>query len=248
MAREVTVSRNGVLYRLDLRDDVQREIYFDIYERSEVRGALLLVPNGGICLDAGANNGAFALQFAKQVGPKGLVHAFEPDFTVWSRLKENCLLNSFENRLYCHHLALTNRNGTAVFYKSDSVHSGWGSLAEFRDIAVQMETVKVTTLDDFLAGENLSRVDLLKVDVEAHEPELLEGARASLQHHVFRYILIEFNGQRLKERGKTLNDFLHPLMAAGYKVVRPTSERLEDMTTGAVPIESVLINFLFAAP
>ena len=247
ISREVVANCGGVIYRLDLRDDVQRELYFGIYERREIREALKLIPSDGICLDAGANNGAFALQFAKKVGPKGQVHAFEPDSIVYSRLKANCLLNGFESRLKCHQLAVSNVTGTVTFHKSDSKHSGWGSLADFKDIAVGAENVQSVTLDDFLAKENISGVDFLKVDVEAHEPELLEGARNSLRNHVFRFILIEFNGSRLRERGKSLEDFLNPLLIAGYEVIRPRADELRQILAGSIPNETVLINFLFAA-
>ena len=248
IAREVVADCGGVLYRLDLRDNVQRELYFGVYERGEIRDALELIPSGGICLDVGANNGAFAVQFAKKVGEKGVVHAFEPDSVVCSRLKANCLLNGFETRFKCHQLAVSNVTGALTFYKSDSRHSGWGSLTEFKDIAVKAETVHAVTLDDFLARENISRVDFLKVDVEAHEPELLEGARNSLRNHVFRFILIEFNGFRLKERGKSLGDFFSPLLTAGYSVVGSRAGKLDEMLTGSIPTESILINFLFGTP
>ena len=248
MVREVVANCGGVLYRLDLGDDVQRELYFGIYERLEIREALKLVPIGGTCIDVGANNGAFALVFAKKVGEKGIVYAFEPDSVVYSRLQANCRLNGFEERLKCYQMAVSNVTAALTFYKSDAQHSGWGSLAEFKDIAKQAETVQSTTLDEFLASENISRVDLLKVDVEAHEIELLEGAQSSLQRQLFRFILIEFNGQRLKERGKSLRDFLNPLLSVGYEVVRPTPNTLNDMMTGSIPAETVLINFLLAAP
>jgi FkbM family methyltransferase len=248
IAREVVADCGGVLYRLDLREDIQRELYFGVYESSEIWDALKLIPSGGTCLDVGANNGAFALQFAKKVGRKGVVHAFEPDSVICSRLKANCLLNRFETWFKCHQLAVSNVTDTLTFYKSDSKHSGWGSLAEFKDIAVKAEIVHAITLDDFLASENISRVDFLKVDVEAHEPEVLEGARNSLRNHVFRFILTEFNGFRLKERGKSLDDLLNPLLTAGYNVVRPRADMVNDMLSGSIPNETVLINFLFATP
>jgi hypothetical protein len=60
MNREVTADCNGVSFRLDLRDDVQPEIYFNVYETAEIRAALNSIPAGGVCLDVGANCGAFA--------------------------------------------------------------------------------------------------------------------------------------------------------------------------------------------
>src|SRR6266567_433264 len=214
--REVSAMCGGVRFRLDLHDDLQREIYFNVFERSELRQALKLIPMSGTCLDIGANNGVFALQFARKVGANGLVHAFEADPYVYSRLLVNTQLNNFESVLKCHQLAVSNVNGPVTFYKSGRHHTGWGSLEKFTDIAEQTATVQSITLDDFLARERIRRVDFLKVDIEAYEPELLEGARDSLQNQVFRYVLIEFKGIRLAERGKSLEDFLEPILGNGY--------------------------------
>jgi FkbM family methyltransferase len=247
MRREVTADCGGILYRLDLADDVQRELYFNQYERADIRQALALIPVGGTCVDVGANNGAFALQMARKVGEKGLVHAFEPDQQVFARLQHNCRLNGFEDRLHCHNIAVSNHTGPISFYQSARDHSGWGSLVRFGDIAVKTQEVEGVKLDDFLARERIRRVDVLKIDVEAHEPELLEGAQASLAGAVFRFVLIEFNGIRLAERGKTLDDFLRPFLHAGYKPAKLRLDLLKKMQAGLVPAATVCANFLFEA-
>ena len=247
MTREVTTACDGVRYRLDLRDDVQREIYFNIFERRELKCALELIPAGGICIDVGANNGAFALQFARTVGPNGIVHAFEPDAEIFARLQTNCRLNGFEAFLKCHQLAVSNVTASLTFHRSDPRHSGWGSLEEFQDIASQRETVESITLDDFVNREAIRRVDFLKVDIEAHEPELLEGARDSLRNRVFRYLMIEFNGIRLNERGKSLEEFLAPILGNGYTSVGFRKPGLEDLRNTTIAPESVCTSLLFSA-
>lgn len=246
MRREVTADCDGILYRLDLQDDVQRELYFNRYEDRDIQQAMDLIPQGGTCLDVGANNGAFALRMAQKVGENGLVHAFEPDRYVFQRLLHNSCLNGFENQLHCHNVAITNSTGPIAFYRSERAHSGWGSLIKFGGIAVQEDSVEGTTLDHFITAERIRKVDLIKIDVEANEPELLEGARQSLVDHVFRYIFIEYNGYRLVERGKTLDDFLQPMITAGYQPVKLRIELLRKMQQGLVPLRSVCTNFLFA--
>ena len=248
MAREITADCQGIWFRLDLRDDVQREIYFNIYEQEDLQQTLDLIPSGGTCIDVGANNGAVALRLAKKVGKLGVVHALEPDPAILARLETNCRLNGFESFMKCHPLAASNVNGSVAFYGSDPRHSGWGSLARFADIAVDSRTVKTVTLDSFLAEQRIRSVDFLKVDVEAHEPELLEGARGSLMAKVFRYILIEFNGIRLAQRGKSLADVVTPLAAAGYRATRFRAELLQKMQDGLVAPESICTNFLFEIP
>jgi len=246
MAREILAACDGIQFQLDLRDDIQRELYFNVYEREDLKLALDLIPVGGTCIDVGANNGAFALQFARKVGPAGAVHAYEPDPAVFSRLWSNRCLNRFEKTLHCHRAAVSNINGSVTFHASDPGHSGWGSLIEFSDIAVRTSAVNATTLDAIVASENLGKVDLLKIDVEAHEPEVLAGGRESLEQQKFRFILIEFNGIRLAERGKTLEDFLQPLKNAGYAPFRLRTDLIRKMIDGVTAPETVVTNFLFA--
>jgi FkbM family methyltransferase len=244
---EVFATCDGVRYKLDLRDDIQRELYFNIYERNDLRLALDLIPKGGTCIDIGANSGAFALHFAKKVGPRGRVHAYEPEPANFSRLIANCRLNGFENVLSCHRAAVSNINGTVSFYGNVPGHSGWGSLVRFGDLAAQAEQVDATTLDRIIATEHLETVDLLKVDIEAHEPELLAGGANALAQHKFRFILIEFNGIRLADRRKTLEDFLRPLREAGYAPFKLRTELMQKMLRRTIPPETVVTNFLFAA-
>jgi FkbM family methyltransferase len=247
MAREIVADCNGIHYQLDLRDDIQRELYFNVYEREDLKLALDLIPVGGTCIDVGANNGAFALQFARKVGPAGVVHAYEPDPTIFSRLWSNRCLNRFEKVLYCHRVAVSNVNGSVTFHGSDPGHSGWGSLIEFNDIAVRTSAVNATTLDAIVAAENLGKVDFLKIDVEAHEPEVLAGGKVALAEQKFRYVMIEYNGIRLAERGKTLEDFLQPLKDAGYAPVMFRTDLIRQMLERVVPPETIVTNFLFAS-
>jgi len=247
MNREVVSTCDGLRYQLYLGDDVQRELYFNIYERRDLRMALDLIPVGGVCIDVGANNGAFALQFARKVGKLGLVHAFEPDPRVFPRLQTNCALNCFQDYMKCHQLAVSNLTGRLPFYQSDLGHSGWGSLAEFKDIAVGREYIEAVTMDHFLARENIHSVDFLKVDVEAHEPELLEGARDSLLKQLFRFILIEFNGIRLAQLGKSLDSYLVPLLGAGYRPLKPLARELEVIKNDLEAQRLLCTNMLFTA-
>jgi FkbM family methyltransferase len=245
MQREVLAKCNGINYRLDLSDDVQRELYFGIYEQKDRAEVLSLIPSGGTCIDAGANNGAWAMEFARKVGPTGMVHAFEPDPGVFSRLLANRHLNAFEN-VVCHQRAVSNINGRMPLFRSDPAHSGWGSLVEFHDIAVETRQVEVITLDSFVHKERISRVNLLKVDVEAHEPELLEGSAECLRKQIFEFVLIEFNGTRLAQRGKSLDDLLTPFLEAGYVPVRLRLDVLQKLRDKTLSSEGIVTNLLFA--
>jgi len=242
---EVLAICDGTRYRLDLKDDVQREVYFRTYDLTDFHCALEAIPPGGTCLDLGANVGEFALRFANWVGPTGRVFAFEADPGVFSRLALNRDLNGLGCQLECIQAAVSNVNRTVNFYGSGPEHSGWGSMVEFKDISRSVSAVQALTLDAFLAERGISKVDFLKIDVEAHEPEVLEGACESLRHHVFRFVLIEFNGFRLAQRGKSFEDFVAPLESAGYAATKLRLDEFNGIRSGQLSPEKVCTNFLF---
>jgi FkbM family methyltransferase len=241
-----SITCGGVRLDLDLTDDVQRAIYYECYETRDRDLILPLVPSGGTCLDVGANVGYYTLHFAKRVGPRGRVFAFEPDPRNAARLRRNIALNGFDSFASVMEAAVSDRDGRATLHRSEDAHSGWGSLtAHVRETSAV--EVPVTTLDSFLRAERLDRVHLLKVDVEGSEIELLRGARRSLESRLIAHLFIEFNGVRLAERGLGLREFLEPLEAAGYLPAAPHVELVRRMARGEVPPHTVWPNLLFTA-
>jgi FkbM family methyltransferase len=129
-----------------------------------------LCKHSEVILDIGANTGVYSL-VAGSVNSKAKVFAFEPSREVSIKLCKNVGANPFNIQVL--KKALSNKKGTASFYdKSD--HNYTGSLNEnsgSNTIAYEVET---ETLDNFIEEYGLT-VDLIKIDVEKHEPEVLEG-------------------------------------------------------------------------
>src|SRR5262249_27923513 len=70
----------GAAIRLDLGEHVQRYIYFfGVYEKDTVDWFRSNLRSGMVVLDIGANVGQYTLIAARDVGPNGRVHAFEPN-------------------------------------------------------------------------------------------------------------------------------------------------------------------------
>ncbi|TMQ53691.1 MAG: FkbM family methyltransferase [Candidatus Eisenbacteria bacterium] len=241
---ELTAECGGLRFDLDLRDDVQRGIYFGCYEPRDLSLVSSLVVDGGTCVDVGANVGFYTLHLAKRVGPRGRVFAVEPDPRNASRLRRNLVLNRFDGFVQVAEAAISDKDGRAALHRSDETHSGWGSLAAH---AGETSTVEVPTfaLDSFLDARGIDRVDLLKADVEGSEIELLRGAERSLRQGRFRYLFIEFNGVRLAERGLGLEDFMAPLEKAGYRPAGAHAELVGRMRRGVIPSHTVWPNLLF---
>jgi hypothetical protein len=78
-------------------------------------------------------------------------------------------------------IGLSNEKGQVPFdFDTQSIHHGTAS-----------ESVSVTTLDEYLSTHGIDQVDVLKLDVEGHEPQALEGAQATLSDHRIKAIVIE---------------------------------------------------------
>lgn len=123
-------------------------------------------------VDVGANTGVFALA-AKAINPSAKVIAVEPVARVAEQLRHNIRLNGFD--IEVHEVALSDSNGTATFYDFPGDHEYSASLDSRMGGTVE-STIEVRRLDDLV-----DRVDLLKVDVELHEPAVLRGAQRLLQ-------------------------------------------------------------------
>ncbi|CAN5456325.1 hypothetical protein BH09BAC3_BH09BAC3_15220 [soil metagenome] len=128
-----------------------------------------------VIFDIGANTGVYSL-IAKAMNQKAKVYAFEPVGRVFSKLQENIALNNFG--IVPIEKAVSNSDGTAVIYDTPAEHTYSVTVnknlssPETRVIETKIETI---TLNSFIRQNDIKRVDLIKIDVETHEPEVLEG-------------------------------------------------------------------------
>jgi len=197
---------DGVKYELDLQDDIQKLIYFNVYEKANLNKVLGLIQPGAICLDVGANVGYFALHFAKNLCSK--VYAFEANPVVAEKLKRNISLNNFEHLIEVNQWAVADKVGEVTFSLSSDSNSGWGHIGE--DTRFEKIVTKTDTLDNFFEEKGLEKVDLMKVDIEGAEDMLIEGAKRILSEQRIKHIHMEFckmTSESVKNRLCRLQDF-----------------------------------------
>ncbi|HYV91945.1 MAG TPA: FkbM family methyltransferase [Chitinophagales bacterium] len=141
-----------------------------------------LCENSKVILDIGANKGIYSL-VASALNPGATIYAFEPSKNVFERFQDNIKLNHFTN-IQTFDFAISNRSGKAIFYDFESDHQYSASLNKnmiTNDPSKKEVTVNVKTLDDFVEENRNLKVDLLKIDVEMHETEVLEGFKVHLR-------------------------------------------------------------------
>jgi FkbM family methyltransferase len=91
-------------------------------------------------------------------------------------LVANNQLNGFDT--ICRTEAVSNYRGKGVIYDLPTEHIYSVTLNSMRpDYSAQTKKVTVDTIAiaDIVKEEGLSTVDLIKIDVESHEPEVIEG-------------------------------------------------------------------------
>ncbi|HEX6042077.1 FkbM family methyltransferase [Longimicrobium sp.] len=144
------------------------------YEREQTALFEQLIRPGHTVLDVGANIGYYTLLAAVLVGPKGAVHAFEPEPRNAGFLRRHVEMNRLR-KVTVQQAAVSDRAGTARFDFGSG--SGTGRLADSG--AIEVRTLR---LDDYCAEHGLAP-SAIKIDVEGAEMSVLQGARQTLERH-----------------------------------------------------------------
>jgi FkbM family methyltransferase len=142
------------------------------------------------CIDVGANCGYFTLLLAELVGEKGEVVAYEPVVEFVNLLRKTIEINGAPAQVLPR--AASNARANKAFYVSE-VYGGSGSLSRFdgsRPISGLQSGVATSKIDDDLGA---LRIDFVKIDVQGHEMEALEGMQGIISRATTIAIAMEFS-------------------------------------------------------
>jgi len=138
----------------------------------------LVARPGDVAVDIGGNLGEWMAPLAAAVGTEGRVFTFEPVPVLADALEKTARLNGHEVTVEVLRSAVADATGEASFNVTMAA-GGDGALSGLSTAG--SATVPTITLDDFMAERGLSRLDLIKIDVEGAERRVLEGARRTLE-------------------------------------------------------------------
>jgi FkbM family methyltransferase len=180
--------RGGIWWDLDLGEGIDLSIYLlGAFEPRLVRAYRALIRPGACVLDIGANIGAHTLQFARLVGDRGRVVAYEPTAYAFDKLHTNLRLNpALAGRVTALQVMLVARAGQTL---ATDVVSSWPLDARPKDGRHSLGAVRDTTgavaltLDESLRRTGVSTVDFIKVDVDGNELDVLRGAESLMRDH-----------------------------------------------------------------
>jgi FkbM family methyltransferase len=162
-----------------------------IYEEDNLTVLLSFVRDDTVFLDIGANLGYFSLQIAQRIKNVGKVHAFEPVPELHELFRRNVFLNGLRHAVELHPFGLSDRNETVQF----SVRRGdlgSGTIGAAPSPEFQSLSARVRRLDDVFSED--FTCDLVKIDVEGHEFQVLNGMRQIIDRSPHIKILFECFG------------------------------------------------------
>jgi FkbM family methyltransferase len=146
---------------------------------------------GFVFFDVGCGIGSYSMVAALKA--PGLVHAFEPMRAGYNTIQKNLRANGLETRVKLNACGLSNWQGIG---RMQEVENMFGSFVIPDGYQEESVAVQLTTLDAYCLDQSIDRIDVLKIDVEGHEPEVLKGASRMLAEGRIHVMIIEEDSHR----------------------------------------------------
>jgi FkbM family methyltransferase len=203
---------NGIKYELHLNQFIDSSIYYDgCFEIDTTKAIQKIVKPGMMIFDVGANIGCHLLPMAKIIGTGGRIVAFEPMEWPLKKLKRNIELNNFNN-------ILVENIGLSEFEEDKVINfrSSWTIDETVIPESLKSKDVHFTTIDHYLEAKKMSRLDVIKLDVDGYEFKILKGAKKCLseQRPIF---FMELGDYTLKSTGDNISDLIEYFFSFGYE-------------------------------
>lgn len=178
---------NGMMFIPEAR--VAKD-YFNtgFYESSYVNWALdnFVKPDKNV-IDIGAHIGWYTVKFAERAKH---TYSFECSPKSFNYLCSNIALNKKDYNVTKYNCALSNATGITKYYIRDPNDGGGNGIANFDYDKIHNTPcidVPMKTLDSF----ELENINFIKIDVEGHEKEVLQGGIKTIVENDYPKILFE---------------------------------------------------------
>ena len=215
----VHVQRLGVEIDLDLRDNLQRILYYTGTYEPQVLGLLWReLGTGAVFVDVGAHIGIHSLAVAKRLERVGgRVYAFEPSPDSAGRIRYTAAANALEITVV--ETALGATAGSVELFKDDRYDEADAGVRSQFGTGGLAGTTGVVRFDDWAAEVGLDRLDAVKIDVEGAEELVIQGMRESLIRLRPRLLIVEAKERSLEQAGGAPARLRAHIKSLGYRRV-----------------------------
>lgn len=210
---------------------------------------------GDVVLDIGANVGLVSISLLKSQPNVEKIYTFEPLPDTYEKMKQNLELNGNPEKIHPVNVGMSDNAGTFDFYLPGENEAA--SMQPNMDEFYMQESVdghytgvkkmdkvecKVTTLDDYVAENNIDRVNFIKIDVEGNEKNVLLGGRAILKKY-HPVVYCEMLRKHAARFGYHPNEIIEYMKSLDYKCYTLHDGRLIPFTE--MTEDTVETNFFF---
>lgn len=174
--------------------------------------------------DVGANKGQYLNMVIKELHKKDFaIHSFEPSKYTFDLLRKN---SPDSENVKLNNLGLGKNVGEYTLYSNEK-GSGLASLTKrkldhFNIDFSDSEKIRITTLDDYCFENGIKHIHLLKIDVEGHELDVLNGASKMFADQSIDLVTFEFGGCNIDTR-TFFQDFYYFFYEKKMQLFRITS-------------------------
>ncbi len=183
----------GLKMRLNPRGNISEQKLYTSpkgFDPMELRFMQQFLAQGGVFFDIGANAGVYSFWAHVCSNGRAKIISFEPDAEMRRRIDFNVAINEIETIKVLPY-ALSDRDGLTEFYVNEgqrgtnSLERPTEGIAKRRQIQVQMRTL-LTVINE----QAISNIDVMKIDIEGHEPPVLRHFFANVPKESWPRLLI----------------------------------------------------------
>ncbi len=189
------------------------------YEPQTVKVIADLLQPGMTFFDVGANMGQYTLLAA---GKSCNVHSFEPAPAMFEFLNEN--VQPVKERVRINKIALSNTEEPVTLFMAKPHNVGATSFTDQNCASGETFEVPCTTVDNYVEKNEITSVDVMKMDVEGAESAVLKGAAKLLSGPNPPAIVLEYEESAQQRFGSSNAEMTSLLTANGYRLERITDQ------------------------
>ena len=183
---------NNFYMLLNPTEHIQQQLFWYGYYEKEVGDLLkkMLRPND-VFIDIGANIGYFSL-LAATFSPSVKVISFEPVKDLFKKMTKNISIND-SKKIMAINAAVGEMNEERELYLSAPDNLGMSSFQQPENYSGRREKVEVISIDDWFKTSGITKIDLIKLDIEGSELEILNSPDSPIWLSKCQMLVIEIH-------------------------------------------------------
>ncbi len=191
------------------------DCWLDGTDESRMLGHIL--QSGDVFFDVGSNHGLYGLLASASRPEDTQIVAFEPQPRAAAAIQRSIDANAFRNLTLVREAVSSHVGETSFFVPAFG--SGTASISQThasRGGSAKEIRCRTTTLDDYARSHAISKIDIMKIDVEGFEGRVLEGGKEIISASR-PTIWLEVNSLALSSAGSSQEECFDRLKTYGYE-------------------------------